>query len=341
MRWSAPLLALLLWGAFLSLSAAAFAHQFAPALLDLKETAPGRLAVLWKQPAVRVMGSVLRPVLPGACKGIGVPVAAREGTGIVARWQIACPAGLVGQSLEVEGLASSRADALLRVELLDGRSFVQILTADEPSFLVPEEKGQLAVLQSYIELGIEHILTGWDHLIFVLALVLLVGWGAKLLWTITAFTLGHSVTLALAVLGVVNVPPAPIEAVIALSVFYLAVELSRRRADKPTLVQRYPWRLAAAFGLLHGRGLAGALTEIGLPPGDIPLALFAFNVGIEIGQIAFVAAVLIVGAVLRAAWSALPWRGPGWAAHLPATVIGGLAVYWVCERATGIWLTPI
>jgi hydrogenase/urease accessory protein HupE len=327
--------ALLALAGALALAAPAAAHQFAPALLELEEVGPELAAVAWKQPAVRVQGSRLRPVLPVECRGVGDPAVVREGTGLRARWQIECPGGLAGKTVGVEGIATSRADVLLRVALLDGRKLRQVLTAEAPSFTIEQDAGRLGVLEGYGALGVEHILTGRDHLLFVLALVLLVGWGRSLLWTVTAFTLGHSVTLALAALGLVSVPQAPIEAAIALSIYVLAVELAASLRGKTTLTQRAPWIVASGFGLLHGLGFAGALSEVGLPPGEIPLALFSFNVGLELGQLAFVAAVLLATAALRA----LPIRRPRWAAAVPAYAIGVCAVYWFCERVAGIVMT--
>jgi hypothetical protein len=308
------------------------AHQFAPALLELEEVAPDEVAVSWKQPAVRVQGSRLRPVLPVACEGIGDPVVERQGTGLEARWRIRCPDGLAGKSVGVEGIASSRADVLLRVALLDGRKLRQVLTAEAPGFAITGAAGRFGVVKSYAGLGVEHILSGWDHLLFVLALVLLVGWGRSLLWTVTAFTVGHSVTLALASLGWVRVPQGPMEAAIALSIYVLAVELAAGSRGRTTLTRPAPWVVASGFGLLHGLGFAGALAEVGLPSGEIPLALFAFNVGIELGQLAFVAVVLLGMAALKA----LPVRWPRWSAMVPAYGIGSFAVYWLIERVAGL-----
>ncbi|MEM7587009.1 MAG: HupE/UreJ family protein [Acidobacteriota bacterium] len=315
----------------------AAAHQFAPALLELEEIAPGRAEVRWKQPAVRVQGSRLRPVLPVDCEGVGEPVVEREGTGLRASWEIACPSGLVGASVGVEGIASSRADVLLRVALLDGRSLRHVLTAAAPSLAIEADptgagSGRLGVFRSYLVLGAEHIAAGWDHLLFVMALVLLIGWGSSLFWTVTAFTLGHSVTLALASLGWVSAPQGPIEAAIALSIYVLAVELTLSLRGRTTWTQRAPWIVASGFGLLHGLGFAGALREVGLPAGEIPMALFSFNVGIELGQLAFVGVVLLVRALLVA----LPLRWPAWVRALPAYAIGSCAVFWFCERVTGL-----
>ena len=213
----------LLLAVLLVAAAPAAAHQFAPAALALEEISEDRIDVSWKQPVVRVMGSRLRPTLPPECEGIADPVVRTEGTGMRATWQIRCPGGLAGKTVGVEGIAASRAGVLLRITLADGRKLQTILEADAPSYEIRLGAGRLGVFHDYAVLGLEHILTGWDHLLFVLALVLLVGWGARLLWTITAFTLGHSVTLALTALGLVHVPRAPIEAAIALSIYFLAV----------------------------------------------------------------------------------------------------------------------
>jgi hypothetical protein len=267
-------------------------------------------------------------VLPGECQGVGKASVTREGQGIVATWEITCPGGLVGKTLAVEDIARSGADVLLRVALPDGRSVRRVLTADQPSFRVPAAESKLGVVRGYGLLGVNHILAGWDHLLFVLGLVLLMGPGRALLWTITAFTAGHSVTLALAALGVVHVPQAATDGAIALSIYLLAVELMRSRAGHITVMQRAPWLVAGGFGLLHGLGFAGALTAVGLPQGEIPLALFAFNLGIELGQLAFVAVVLAVMMALKR----LEVRWPRWVTRVPAYAIGSLAIYWLLER---------
>jgi hydrogenase/urease accessory protein HupE len=308
------------------------AHQFAPALLELREVSAEHIEVSWKQPIVRVQGSQLRPVLPVECAGVGDPAVRQEGTGTRATWEIRCPGGLAGKTVGVEGIASSRADVLLRISLPDGRSLRQVLTAEAPSFTIRAGAGRLGVFRDYVQLGVEHILTGWDHLLFVLGLALLFGWGRPLLWTVTSFTAGHSVTLALASLGVVRVPPAPTEAAIAASIFVLAVELTRRRDGRKTFTQRAPWLVAGSFGLLHGLGFAGALSEVGLPPAEIPLSLFSFNVGIELGQLAFIASVLLLTAALRR----LPVAWPKAAATVLAYGIGTLAVFWFLERISAL-----
>ena len=319
--------------ALIALPAPSVAHTFAPSLLELREETHG-VAVRFKQPNVRVVGSRLVPLLPASCRTIDGPETRSEGTGVVTTWRIVC-GSLVGEEIAVEGIAGSRADVLLRVELADGRSVHHVLTADRPTLTVPEAASALDVAGLYGRLGVEHILAGFDHLLFVLGLVLLIDGRRRLVATVTAFTAGHSVTLALAALGVVHVPPGPTEAAIALSIVVLAVELTRPR-DTPSRLRRSPWTVAALFGLLHGLGFAGALSEIGLPEREIPSALLAFNVGIEVGQLAFVAVVLVVlGGVARLPRGSWP-RARAVLAGVPAYAIGTLATFWFLERLTGI-----
>jgi hydrogenase/urease accessory protein HupE len=305
-------------------------HAFAPSLLEIREIDGGQAEVRWKQPAIRVSGSSLFPILPPGCHERGKHGAHTEDTGIIETWTIECQNNLVGREVRVEGIAESRANVLLRLVLADGRSVRHVLTADAPSFVVPEREGKLSVLTGYGRIGVEHILTGFDHLLFVLGLVLLVRGGRRLVWTVTAFTLGHSVTLALAVLGWMHVPQQPIEAGIALSIYVLAVQLAPFRPRKPSLMTQFPWLMAGLFGLLHGLGFAGALAEVGLPDGEIPLALFSFNVGIEFGQLLFVGVVLSMWMGLRA----LPLRWPAPAAYVPVYAMGSLAVFWFLQRVT-------
>jgi len=302
------------------------AHQFAPALLEVREIGSDDVHARWKEPAVRVQGSALRPILPAGCRGIADPTVRREGTGMQAEWDIHCPGGLAGLTVGAEGIASSGANVLVRVELADGGKHSHVLTADSPTYRIPERSSWLGVLASYIGLGFEHILSGYDHLLFVGGLTLLVGFGRNLAWTITAFTLGHSITLAIAVLGFVEFPSHLIEAGIAASLYFLALELAG--VLPRSLLRDHPWSIAGLFGLVHGLGFAGALAEVGLPHGDIPLALFAFNVGIELGQLFFVGVVLVGWALARRLPRAV--RRPLRLA--PAYAIGSLAVLWVLER---------
>lgn len=336
----ARLLPLLLATPALLLAAPAPAHPLAPSLLELRAAGGGTFDVLWKTPAVRVRGSDLAPRLPGHCTpardaaGVAaVPTWEPLGDGLAQRWRVDCGAeGLAGSRVAVDGLAASRTDALLRIEFADGRRVRGLLRPDAPSLVVPRRESALAVARAYATLGVSHILGGFDHLLFVLGLVLLVRVPRTTAWAITGFTAGHSLTLALAVLGLLRVPTGPVELGIAGSILWLGVELSRPGHELAARGRRAA-ALALPFGLLHGLGFAGALREAGLPSGDIPLALFAFNLGIEAGQLAFVVLVLSGLALAR---RAVP-NPPAWAPLVPAYAVGTLAAYWCFQRAAGLW----
>jgi len=310
----------------------ATAHRLAPSLLEVRETAPGRIAVFWKTPLQRPTGTSVEPELPAGC-AVEAAEPGVEGTAATLRFEAACESSLVGARFAVRGLAESRTEALLRLTLLDGRSYQAVLRGGDDAFVVPELQRASDVFVQYLGLGFRHILEGLDHLLFVLGLVLLVPSTRMLIWTVTSFTVGHSVTLSLAALGFLGLPAAPVELAIAGTILVLAVELARGERAKPSLLRRVPWAVAAGFGLLHGLGFAGALAEIGLPQEEIPLALFAFNVGIELGQLVFVAVVLVV----RPAARAVARRGPSWLGRIPAYAIGSLAAYWCFERAAGMF----
>jgi hydrogenase/urease accessory protein HupE len=306
----------------------AVAHPLAPSLFEVREQADGRVDVLWKMSLLQPAGADLTPEMPAHCEPQGEPVATYGAASVTLRWSEDCgERGIVGESLRVHGLDRTRTDALVRVELADGRSLRAVLSGADAAFLVSDREDPVRVAIDYGVLGVEHILSGLDHLAFVLGLMLLVRGGRALLLTLTAFTLGHSVTLSAAVLGFVDFPSRAVEFAIAASIFILAVELTR--PDSQDGAHRRPWWFAFAFGLLHGLGFAGALAEVGLPVDEIPLALFSFNVGIEIGQIAFVTVV----------WGALALLGgraklaPGWLRALPVYAIGSLAAFWCFERA--------
>ena len=309
-------------------------HPLAPALLELKTLGDGLAEVAWKTSRLRPRGADIRPVLPAGCPALADPTVDEDQQSVTLRWTIQCPGGqgLVGREVAVLGLEATRIDVLVRVALADGRIVSTVLRAGDSEFLIPArpEKGQ--VLEAYIGLGFEHILSGPDHLLFVLGLILIVLGLRPLVKTVTAFTVGHSITLSIVALGLVRVPSALIEILIAGSVLLLAVELTTRTPERPSLLRRKPWLMALFFGLLHGMGFAGALAEIGLPDDEIPLALFAFNVGIELGQLAFVAVILAAGALLRGPLS----HTPDWLRPAPAYAIGSLAVYWILERTAAI-----
>jgi len=311
---------------------AATAHRLAPSLLEARETAPGRVEVFWKTPLQRPAGTSVEPELPAGCT-VEAAEPGVEGTAATLRFEAACKSSLVGERFAVRGLAESRTEALLRLTLFDGRSYQAVLRGGAEEFVVPQRQRASEVFAQYLGLGFRHILGGLDHLLFVLALVLLVPGTRMLIWTVTSFTVGHSVTLSLAALGFLGLPAAPVELAIAATILVLAVELAKGERAKPSLLRRAPWAVAAGFGLLHGLGFAGALAEIGLPQEEIPLALFAFNVGIELGQLLFVGLVLVARPAARAAAR----RGPSWLGRVPAYTIGSLAAYWCFERVATLF----
>jgi hydrogenase/urease accessory protein HupE len=316
-----------------ALAGPAAAHLLAPSLFDLRERDSGVLDVAWKMSLLQAPSTDLRPELPPHCAPLSAPTARRDASGVTLRWAEDCGSrGIVGERLRVVGLDRSRTDALVRVELRDGRRLQAVLSGGEASFIVPERQRPARVVIDYVDLGVEHILSGLDHLLFVLGLVLLVQSRRTLLYTVTAFTLGHSVTLSLAVLGFVDFPPRLVEFAIASSILVLAAELSRPSEGEPHVLRRRPWALAFAFGLLHGLGFAGALAAVGLPPEEIPLSLLSFNVGIELGQLVFIAVVLLARAALRPRAA----RGPAWLQAAPAYAIGSLAAFWCIERAAAL-----
>ena len=316
---------------FVLLSTPAAAHEVRPGYLELRETDTGAFDVLWRVPAKGDLRLALYPRFPDACATVGETMSYRAGGAYTDRWSLACPAGLAGQSITIDGLSATLTDVLVRVEWGDDTTQVARLTPDAPSFVVQAAPEALEVAGTYLVLGVEHILLGIDHLLFVLGLLMLVGGWRRLVATVTAFTVAHSLTLAAAVLGFVRVPQQPVEAIIALSIVFVAAEIVHGRQGRPGITQRAPWIVAFTFGLLHGFGFAGALTEVGLPQQAIPVALLFFNVGVELGQLLFITGVVAVAT----AGKALP--RPVWAWRVPAYGIGSLAVYWTIERVVGFW----
>lgn len=311
----------------LGVPAAAQAHALSPSLLGVFERAPGIATITWKTPRVRLPGADPTPVLPAGCRVSVPPTTTEDADSVTARWEVDCrPNGLVGQRIAVAGLGAARTDALLRLELADGRSIETVLRAREPAVAVPERDRPSEVARRYARLGFGHIMTGYDHLLFVFGLLLLATSTRALVATITAFTLGHSVTLTLAVLDPTRVPTTPVALGIALSIFVLAVELARPPA--PTLVRRQPWAVALVVGLLHGLGFAATLRQVDLPQGAVPLALLSFNIGIELGQAAFVLSVVTLGTIGRR----LVRRLPTWTQEVPVYALGSLAAFWLIAR---------
>jgi hydrogenase/urease accessory protein HupE len=313
---------------------AADAHRLQPAYLEINEQSAGKFSILWKRPFIGGRPMNIYPQLPASCSNITEPVLQILASGTVERWLVDCgSSGMINETIVIDGLPATQTDTLLRVQLIDGSMHTTVLRPDSPSFLIPEKASKSKVAGSYLLLGIEHILGGFDHLLFVLGLLLIVRSTMLLIKTITSFTLAHSVTLAMATLGFVYVPQAPVEAVIALSIIFLATELVKQHRGKTGLTTKAPWLVALCFGLLHGFGFAGALTEVGLPQSDIPLALLFFNVGVEVGQIMFVAGVLCVTWMIKK--RKLRW--PVWVEQAPAYAIGSLAAFWFIQRTLSFW----
>ncbi|HKJ23172.1 MAG TPA: HupE/UreJ family protein [Myxococcota bacterium] len=343
--------------AAVAFAGAAAAHPLAPALLELRDEGGGLVTLRFKRPRTQLAGPRPEVRLPEGCTRLAAEAAWGEAGSRIETSRLRCePPGLAGRWIEVAGLESAEAGVVVRVVRADGASVRGLLTAASPRFRVPEHESAWAVLQGYARLGFDHILAGLDHLLFVLGLVFLAGGGRRLLLTVSAFTVGHSVTLALAALGIVRLAPGPVEVGIAASLLYLAVELTRPVADRARGATDRSGRvidrsgrvtagargggasapLAAGFGLLHGLGFAGALQAAGLPSGAVPLALLGFNVGIEIGQLAFVALLLAAGAAARAALGARSETLAHPARVASAYALGVVAAYWVFERLANL-----
>jgi hydrogenase/urease accessory protein HupE len=305
----------------------AHAHRFAPSLLRVFEVGENQYNVIWKTPAQKTSAVPLLPVFSADCGSEGSDGGALEGTGVVTSFRLACRQGLVGQTIAISGLAENQASVLFSLETRDGYFYQTLLSANQTSFIVPAEPTGLQVMAEYLWLGMDHIWSGIDHLMFVFGLLLLVGWNKRLIWTITAFTAGHSVTLSLVTLGYMDYPVALVEFAIAVSIFVLALNLARK--DHAGLFRRYPWWLAGGFGLLHGMGFAGALAEVGLPQSEVPLALLFFNIGIEVGQLAFIFATISVWQLLRR----LVRGHEQQLLPVPVYVLGAFSAMWCIERA--------
>ncbi len=315
------------------LAAAANAHESRPAYLQITLTESDEVRTLLKVPAIGDQRLGLYLQLPEECVAAAEPARFLIDNAFSERSVHICDGGLVGKTVSIDGLQSTLTDVLVRVQRPDGLAQVARLTPTTTAFVVEATPSGWAVATTYLVIGAKHILMGIDHLLFVLALLLLVSGLRMLLWTITAFTAAHSLTLAAATLGWVAVPQASIEAVIALSILFVASEIAQVSRGKSSNLSRRPWVVAFAFGLLHGFGFAGALTEVGLPESAIPIALLFFNLGVEAGQIAFIIAVLAAMAVARRYLSA-PQSSVRMAA---AYGIGTVAAFWSIERIAAFW----
>jgi len=307
-------------------------HEVRPSYLELNEIGAGEFSVTWKTPMRGEMRLALDPAFSVESENLSPVVSRMTGTASIQTWRMRFEEPLRGSTVTITGLKGTMTDTLVRITFADGTTWVHRLTAQDPSGEIPHEATALGVANVYLKLGIEHILLGIDHLLFVLALLIITlrsaGGTWRLVKTITAFTIAHSITLGLASLGFVSVPGAPVEAIIALSILFLASEIVHKRNGVIGITERYPWVIAFIFGLFHGLGFAGALSEIGVPQHEVPLALFTFNVGVETGQLLFVGVVLGLMALLKR----LPLPPPAGAWRVAPYCIGSLAAFWTIQR---------
>jgi hydrogenase/urease accessory protein HupE len=303
-----------------------YADDARPAYLELKEVKQGSYDISWKRPEIAGRAVGLAPVFPERCEIIpGLPARSLSDMRVES-YRLDCgDTGIVGSKINIDGLTTSMRDVLLKIIFTD-YSLTHILGASAPSIIIQAVPDTLQVIKDYLLLGVSHILTGFDHLLFVLALLFLVSGLKELVKAITAFTLSHSVTLAGAALGWVSIPLAPVETCIALSILFLAVEMIHKIQGKTSFTLQRPWLAALGFGLIHGFGFAGALTEVGLPPTDIPLALLFFNLGVELGQLIFVIPIYLLLKAIDHSRCQLPLE------YSVSYVIGTISVFWMIER---------
>lgn len=306
-----------------------FAHEARPCYLEVTETTAGQYALLWRTPVLAGMRLPVRLGLPEEARDLKDPTVDELTDSLVERrWIALGPGGLAGRRIEFPGLQATITDVLVRVTLLDGRSWSMIVHPSRPYFEFAAPQGRLQVAAGYVAHGIRHIALGADHLLFLLGLLLIVRDRWMLIKTVTAFTAAHSITLALATLGLASVPLVPLNAAIALSILFLGPEIVRRWRGESSFTLRHPWVVAFAFGLLHGFGFASGLSSAGLPRAELPLALLGFNVGVELGQLGFVVLVLL----LERAFRILEIRWPRWALMLPGYTVGSLGAFWTLQR---------
>ena len=312
------------------------ADEFKPGYLQLTQIDHAAYDVLWKIPAINELTTLkVKPQFPDGTVTVGAMRSTYARGMTVQRWRIRVPEGLDGKAIVFSQLSETRIDVLARLVRLDGTVQLERILPIDARFVVRSSPGQLEVVRTYTVLGNEHILTGFDHLLYVLAMLMLVTGWRRIVLTMTAFTATHSLTLTAATLGWVNVPQPPVEACIALSILFVAREIVQAHRGRAGLTARWPWAVSFTFGLMHGLGFAGALAQVGLPASAIPTALLFFNVGVELGQLMFVAAVLALIAGGRALAQRFQWRQPDWFWRVGPYAIGGLASFWLVQRVTG------
>ncbi|MEJ2472111.1 MAG: HupE/UreJ family protein [Desulfuromonadales bacterium] len=312
---------------FLTVNPAA-AHEVRPGFLELRETGESTYSFLWKRPSGGEVEIYIAPIIPQECR-LDTPGKQQLTPGaVLIRGTLTCQDGIAGKTITIDGLASTITDVIVRVHHADGRLESHLLKPMNPSVTLGAKTTGWQRAVTYLRLGFEHILLGVDHLLFVLGLLLIVANRWMLIKTVTAFTIAHSITLAIATLGYASAPLPPLNVAIALSILFLGPEIVRRWRGQTSFTIRHPWVVAFAFGLLHGFGFASGLTNMGLPQAEIPLALLLFNIGVEIGQICFVG--LILG--LEKSFKVMEISWPRLVEALPGYTVGSLGAYWTIQR---------
>jgi hydrogenase/urease accessory protein HupE len=320
----------------LGAAASSRADEFKPGYLQLTQIDHDVYDVLWKIPAINEFTTLkVKLQFPDGTVTVSEVRSTYSQGVMVQRWRIRVPEGLDGKAIVFSQLSETRIDVLARLVRLDGTVQLERILPVGARFVVRSSPGQLEVVRTYTVLGIEHILTGFDHLLYVLAMLMLVTGWRRIVATMSAFTATHSLTLTAATLGWVHVPQPPVEACIALSILFVAREIVQAHRGRAGLTARWPWAVSFTFGLMHGFGFAGALAQVGLPVGAIPTALLFFNVGVELGQLMFVASVLALIAAGRSLAQGFQCRQPDWLWRVGPYAIGGLACFWLVERVSG------
>jgi len=309
-----------------------YSNDLRPAYFSLSQQTDSTYQLVWKLPA---QGSATPKIYPNLPEGWQI---LNENANLLSdnlrrTYTIQIEGALQGNQLYFEGLEKTQLEVILSIKLFDDIRYASILKPGNPYYIIPSEPSKWDVVKTYVVLGFEHILEGFDHLLFVLSLLLITKGFGKLVRTITAFTIAHSITLTMASLGMVGLPMPPVEAIIALSIVFLAVEIINHYKGKDCITARHPWIVAFTFGLLHGFGFAGALSEVGLPQTEIPTALLFFNVGVELGQLTFVLAIILLLWIIRKIKS--EW--PSWVRWIAPYAIGSIASFWLIERVVGFW----
>lgn len=308
-----------------------YAHEVRPARLIIHQKAVDTYEVFWKLPAIKEGVLKLKPVLDFDHEVLSRDPGKDLGNAYIETWSFRKGDPSVATKISIDGLTSTITDVFVTIYMDNGDESSFIVRPDQPYFIVDKPRTNYEITKDFIVLGVEHIWFGYDHLLFVLCLLWLITGFKKLVQTITAFTLAHSITLVASTLGWMTLPGPPVEAIIALSIVFLAVEIIKDQNGEEVYTSKYPWVVALTFGLLHGFGFAGALSDIGLPQSALTLSLFGFNLGVEVGQIIFVIAVILIVKVIRIAIPVIP----KWSSTVSAYAIGSLAGFWLIERVLG------